>query len=241
MHAALLEMHNLDKPSVLMISIHADPVQPSGAEEGGGTHAYLRELLRDLSFNRHRCAVVTRWADPDLPDRERLSDFSVLYRIKLGDIAPIDKQRLHEFHVTALSQVKTIVDHLDWVPILFHGIYWNSGKIAMELSRNYGVPFVQTVISNGKRRVFEGLTESSNHRIETETEIFRSASVVFCISEEERQDLIKWYQIPANRLIVVGRPISSAFISPAQQTNGWPKRHSVGGETSEVEDDRGPS
>lgn len=234
-------MHNLDQPSVLMISLHADPIQPSGVEEGGGTHAYLRELLRDLSFHRHRCAVVTRWADPDLPEHQRLSDFSAIYRIKLGEIAPIDKQKLHEFHAAALSQVKALVDSLGWVPDLFHGVYWNSGRVAMELSRAYGVPFVQTVISNGKRRIFEGLVESSNHRVETETAVFRSASVVFCITEEERQDLIRWYQVPENRLIVVGRPIDSSFVTPAQRADGWPQCRSLAIEIGAKADHGRPS
>lgn len=209
-----------DTANVLIISLHADPVQPSGNGEGGGTHAYLRELLRGLARECRNATVVTRHAHPNLPAEQRLSDFTAIRRIQLGDIAPIDKRFLDGFHARTVELVSEIIHHQKWKPHVLHGVYWNSGRAAMDVAKRLGIPFVQTVISNGKRRALEGFSDNANNRITIETEVFHAASVVFCISSEERHDLIELYGVDPKKLHVVGRPVPLPFRRPAQAKFG---------------------
>lgn len=210
--------------NVLIISLHADPVQASGGGEGGGTHAYLRELLRALAFNRRHAAVVTRLASPHLPISQRLSDFTALYRIQLGLIATMDKRLLDSFHADTVDQIATIIRQLTWPVHILHGVYWNSSRAAMDLSRQLGIPFVQTVISNGRRRFEQGYRDDAAERIAIEIETYAAASAIFCISGEEREDLIRLYGIDAGKLHVVGRPVPLPFRQPAQEKDGTPRQ-----------------
>lgn len=209
--------------NVLIISLHADPVQPSGAGEGGGTHAYVREMLRGLALKCRYASVVTRHADPNLPAFQRLSDFTSIHRIALGEIAPIDKRFLNSFHNHTVKLIAEIIQNQKWPIHILHGVYWNSGRAVMDLSRQFNVPFVQTVISNGKRRQQQGYWDNADSRIEIETELFHAASAIFCISTEESNDLIHLYSVNPNKLHVVGRPVPLPFCCPAQGIDGTPR------------------
>lgn len=209
--------------NVLIISLHADPVQPSGVGEGGGTHAYVREILRGLALKCRYASVVTRHAAPSLPVVQRLSDFTMVHRIVLGEIAPIDKRHLNSYHELAVKLISEIIQNQKWPIHVLHGVYWNSGRAAMELSRQFDIPFVQTVISNGKRRLEQGYLNNADDRIEIETEIYHAAAAIFCISNEERNDLVNLYSVNPNKLHVIGRPVPLPFCNPAQGNDGMPR------------------
>lgn len=214
--------------NVLIISLHADPVQSSGSGEGGGTHAYIREILRSLALKCRHAAVVTRHADQNLPTSQRLSDYTVIHRIKLGDIAPIDKRLLNSFHDRTIKLIADIIKDQKWPIHVLHGVYWNSGRAAMDLSRQLGIPFVQTVISNGKRRLQQGYLDNADGRIEIETELYRAAAAIFCISREERNDLIDLYGVGSDKLHVIGRPVPLPFRYPAHDDCGIPRYVDLG-------------
>jgi len=209
--------------NALIISLHADPVQPSGCIEGGGTHAYVREMLRGLAYKCRYASVVTRHADPNLPADQRLSDFTAIHRIQLGEIAPIDKRFLNTFHDRTVKLIAEIIHNQKWPIHILHGVYWNSGRAAMDLSCQFGIPFVQTVISNGRRRLQQGYLDNADSRIEIETELYRAAAAIFCISSEERNDLIHLYGVDPDKLHVVGRPVPLPFRYPAQGNDGTPR------------------
>jgi len=205
---------------LVLISLHADPTTPSGAGEGGGTHAYVRELTVGLLQSQWRLTVVTRWADSGLPQRENLAANISIIRLQIGPVAPIDKRLLNDFHTISLTEaLRTLSgEHID----LIHSVYWNSGRLAQELARSFYRPFVHTVISNGWRRLQEGARNQPSARVEIETLVFTAAFAVFCISHEERYDLIEHYGVSRDKVIVVGRPVAPAFLCPCRDEYGRP-------------------
>src|SRR3954447_20276109 len=83
---------------VVIISLHADPATAAGAAEGGGTHSYLRELLAMLPRRGWRCTVLTRWASKSVPQKQRLSAYGQVERLKIGPVGRIDKKVLDDLH-----------------------------------------------------------------------------------------------------------------------------------------------
>ena len=57
-----------DKTTVI-ISLHADPSTPSGVGEGGGTHAYIRELMSGLALRGISSAFITRSSSSSLSQK----------------------------------------------------------------------------------------------------------------------------------------------------------------------------
>lgn len=192
------------------MTLHADPSVPSGAGIGGGTHAYLRELMVGLALQRRRVILMTRRPSPNLPAHERITALSHVFRIQVGPLGEMDKRKLNDHHEESLAGARTILSSIHPVRVI-HSVYWHSGRVAMDLSAELGIPYVHTVISNGRRRELEGAAGNHPERIVVETEIFKRAFSILSVSRCEKRDLVELYRIDPQKIIVVGRPVDDAF------------------------------
>jgi len=188
---------------------------------GGGTHSYLRELLTALPRRGRKVTVITRRTSTALAVRQVLSAEAVIVRVEIGEVSPIDKRLLDGLHEESLDAVRRAV--LDSAPVrLLHSVYWNSGRVAMDLSRELGIAYVHTVISNGRRRSLVGAEMDGATRSAVEKQVFERASRIFCICPAERDDLVHLYGIDATKLVVVGRPVNLEFLVPSHDDLGRP-------------------
>lgn len=211
---------------ILIITIHADPAMPPGYGEWGGTHTYMRELLDDLDENGINCILVTRRVFPELPSMEQYRPHCKIYRLENGSVAPIDKTLLQNYHTKNFEAISKIIAEQGGPPAAIHSVYWNSGRLGMELAKIYRVPFVHSVISNARGRIARGAVESVPARASYEQSIYDAANWILCVSEDEKNDLIQFYHIDAGKLIVAGQYIHPSFISPARDENGFPRLNS---------------
>ncbi|HET8799044.1 MAG TPA: glycosyltransferase [Thermoanaerobaculia bacterium] len=125
-------------------------------------------------------------------------------------------------HAQSVSAVRAAL-RASPAPIeLLHSVYWNSGRVALDLSREFGVRFVHTVISNGRRRVLVGAEEDGDRRTAVEQEVFEGAFRIFCICPAERDDLVSLYGIDPMKIMVIGRPVSIEFLVPPHDQLGTP-------------------
>ncbi len=216
---------------ILILTIHADPAMPPGYSEWGGTHTYMRELL-DIFFELHiNCVLVTRRTMEELPPIEHYNDYCTIYRLQNGDIAPIDKTKLHKYHDNNLLSVQQIIHTIGTPPKVIHSVYWNSGRLGIELAEMYNVSLVHSVISNSRGRQARGAYEPLPERAHYEQVIYNYAKWILCVSNDEKNDLIKLYNIPSEKLIVAGQYIHSSFVLPSRDNNGFPRLNSSIGTT----------
>jgi hypothetical protein len=213
----------MKKRYLTLITLHADPATSSGTVEGGGTHAYVRELMVGLPEKGWSLTVLTRWADLRLPQRETVSSNVRIIRLRINGVKQIDKRLLNDLHAVSLDEARAVLAAEPKVDLL-HSIYWNSGRVAMDLSNQFGLPFVHTVISNGWRRWRQGAQDQPPSRIEVERQVFASAFGIFCVSGQERADLVEHYAVDPNKIVVVGRPVSFSFRHPCRDEWGIPSR-----------------
>jgi glycosyltransferase involved in cell wall biosynthesis len=206
---------------LILITLHADPATPSGTAEGGGTHSYVRELMVGLAKTNWSLTVLTRWADSRLPEREMVSPSVRIVRLRINGVGPIDKRLLDDLHEVSLTEARAILVTEPKVDLL-HSVYWNSGRVAMDLSDQFGLPFVHTVISNGWRRWHQGAQDQPPSRLEIEKQVFASAFAIFCVSGQERADLVEHYAVDPNKIVVVGRPVAFSFQHPCRDEWGTP-------------------
>jgi D-inositol-3-phosphate glycosyltransferase len=213
----------LSDKKIVLICLHADPFDPAGLGEGGGTHSYLRELIEFYAVTRLEYIVMTRWSNPNLPPAQPLQGNGKLVRLRIGPLGPLDKRVLDDFHNVTVTEIENKLRSTIGVPDFLHSAYWNSGRAAMDLSRRWSVRFVHSVISNGWRRLRAGLVDQPACRITVERAVFHAAHRIFCISQQERRDLCEGYEIDPSRLVVVGRPVARRFLEPCRDGLGQPR------------------
>lgn len=208
---------------VLIISLHADPSVPSGVGEGGGTHAYLREVTAGLAMVGRPCCLITRRASPALKKQVSISPLCQMFRIDIGPPGPLHKKYLNGFHEQTLGAIRDIIIEMNHPPSVMHSVYWNSGRAALELFIDTGIPFVHTVISNGIGRRLRGARGHASIREEIERKIYHGAYCIFSISSSEKEDLVKLYDVSKDKIIVVGRPVDPCYQKAAHDETGQPR------------------
>lgn len=211
------------KNYILLISMHADTAMPPGYDEWGGTHTYMKELLDNFGKMNIPCIFITRKSMRYFPSREQYNHCCRIIRLTNGDNEPMSKLELHRYHRENLNKILDIIYAQDGLPCVIHSVYWNSGRLAMELSSLLNIPFVHSVISNSRGRVSRGAKEPIPMREGYEQEVYERAHIILCVSEDEKNDLIKFYRIPQDKLIVCGQYIAPSFLYPAHDMNGFPR------------------
>lgn len=213
--------------NLLIISLHADPSMPPGVGEWGGTHTYMRELLTELYNSDYNVVLITRKVYPHEEDIQEISTFCHILRLTLGLFENFDKRELYNLHEATFIQVIDKLNELNFIPDIIHSVYWNSGHLAMRLSNLWNIPYVHSVISNGKGRNEHGATGTAPHRIEIETQVFTHASIILCVAESEKKEICKYYKIPPSKVIVAGQYIHPAFISASHNSFGAPRKSGI--------------
>jgi len=206
---------------VIVISIHADPAMAPGYEEWGGTHIYMKELIDGFKERKIKCVMFTRKCMP-FKDIEQYNEYCTVIRLSNGNAELIDKNILWQYHEKNLTQIQEFID-MNGKPEIIHSVYWNSGRLAMELGKNNGIKFVHSVISNSIGRVSRGAIEAVSMRAEYERQIYENSEWIICVSDDERNDIIRFYNISSEKIIVAGQHINEAFLLPSRDTNGFPR------------------
>ena len=212
---------------LLIISLHADPSMPPGVGEWGGTHTYMRELLTELYDADYDVILITRKVYPNEETVEQVSPFCRILRLTLGAFDNFDKRDLYELHEVTFLQLIEKLNELEFVPDIIHSVYWNSGHLAMRLSNLWNIPYVHSVISNGKGRNKHGATGTAAHRIDIETQVFTHASFILCVAESEKAEVCEYYGIQSSKVIIEGQYINPAFISATHNSFGSPRKSGI--------------
>lgn len=217
----------MDRKNLLIISLHASPSMPPGVNEWGGTHTYMRELLTDLSGSKYNIILVTRKVFPEEQDMEQVIPNGKILRLTLGSFEDFDKRNLYDLHEITLKQLITQLDHIEFKPDVIHSVYWNSGHLAMKLSRLWKIPYVHSVISNAIGRNLHGAQGTAEHRIHVEREVFLNASFIICVAESEKKEISKFYDTNKCKIIVAGQYVHPSFINPPHNKYGFPRKSGI--------------
>ncbi len=213
--------------NLLIISLHASPSMAPGVSEWGGTHTYMKELLCELDYSKFNVVFVTRKVFEFQPNIEKINDNCLIINHTFGEFKNFDKRTISAYHNSNVNSLKIHLKKLHFKPDVIHSVYWNSGHIAYELSKCYSVPYVHSVISNGKGRILRGADGTAVDRIKTEELVFNNARYILCVSDSEKQDIINMYNIDPNKIFIAGQFVHPSFLYPPHNQYGCPRLSSL--------------
>jgi D-inositol-3-phosphate glycosyltransferase len=202
---------------ILIISLHADPSIAPGAEEGGGTHMYISELMNMFIIKQVEALIITRKAS--VGDEVFKYGTVKLIRLPIGPAKQWDKSNLENLESELNDFVLRTLNQEKFIPDIIHSVYWHSGRVGIHLSNIFNKPLIYTVISNGLRKQLNGYNVSEARCIE-ELRIFQKAQLIISICNEEKEDLIKLYGIDKQKIRVVGRGVDNIFLQEIYDEKG---------------------
>ncbi len=191
--------------SVMLISVHGDPLIPLGSIQAGGQNVYVREVAQALDETGWRVDVFTHHANPSQPAESRLGQRSRVVRLCAGRPRFTPKQELFPLLPRFRDQVIEWAAMRSRVYTAIHSNYWLSGWVGMQLKRHWGIPQFHTFHSLGKIRAASVIAQglSMNTRFQIEQDIITTCDKVLATNPVEQELLNKHYQVPDGKIRVV--------------------------------------
>lgn len=180
---------------------------------------YVGELAYQLARKGYEVDIFTRREHPQLPQIVQWRDGVRVVHIKAGPVECIPKEQLlpymADFRENMLSFMREEQIHYD----LIHANFFMSALVAFELKALLHIPFVVTFHALGHvRRIHQG--EQDNfppERLDIETAAIKQADYIIAECPQDREDLIKYYHAPADKIRVVPCGVNTEEMFPVDQ------------------------
>jgi phosphoheptose isomerase len=193
------------KKKVAFISEHASPLASLGGVDSGGQNVYVAELARNLITLGYKVDIYTRWDNSNLPQIIDWIPGVRVIHMKAGPVEIMEKEKLLPFIPEFTSNMLSFIAKESEDYGLVHANFFMSAMVAIEIKRAYNVPFVVTFHALGMiRKIHQGHEDKfPAERIDIEKQIVREADFIIAECPQDREDLIKYYDAPADRITLI--------------------------------------
>jgi D-inositol-3-phosphate glycosyltransferase len=204
---------------IAFISDHASPLADLGGIDTGGQNVYVGQLCRFLADQGYRIDLYTRWEDPA---RQRVVNWLPNVRVihvKAGQVDVRPKEELlplmDEFRENMLAFIRE--EKLNYE--LIHAHFFMSALVASKIKQILGIPYTVTFHALGYiRQIHQGANDKfPAERIAIEKDVARQADSVIAECPQDRDDLIRYYNVPADKITIIPCGFSEEEFYPVEK------------------------
>ena len=203
--------------NLALLSFHSCPAGRLGEKDTGGMNAYVLQIAREYARRGNRVDVFTRHHDPNDPKIVEIEDGARVIHLDSG---PADAAKSDLFgHIPRfLGELYRFQRAEGTRYDIVHSHYWLSGRVGMALSREWGCPHVATfhTLAKTKMRARAGEREPQL-REDVEGLIMSDADGVIVSTEEERQDIARYYGAPRHNIEVIPAGVNLEMFQPVDR------------------------
>ena len=202
---------------VAMLSVHTSPLAQPGSGDAGGMNVYVHALASALARAGVGVDVLTRREHAEQPPVVVVEPGYRVMHIDAGPCAPVPRHMFPElvapFSEAARAQLERCGTDYD----LLHANYWVSGAVGHRLKHELDLPLVTTFHSLDRVRAAAGLDDEVTLRPRVEAEVVRCADLVVAATDEERDQLVRYYGADPERVVIVPQGVDATLFSPGDQ------------------------
>lgn len=199
---------------VAQLSLHASPLGTPGAGDVGGMQVYVRELSSELARLGYEVDMFTR-RDGDLPHVEEIAPGLRLIRVDAGPASPVDKEEQVELLPALVRNMRPYLAGEGRGYDVLHSHYWQSGRAARILAREFDLPHVTMFHTLGEVKNRARITEREPRlRILHERHVARSADAIVTASSHEQALLDRHYGAPTRRMVTIPCGVDLGMFHP---------------------------
>lgn len=203
--------------NLALLSFHSCPVGRLGEKDTGGMNAYVLQLAREYARRGNRVDVFTRHHNPNDPKIVEIEDGARVIHLDSG---PADAAKSDLFgHIPRFLGELYRFQRAEGARYdIIHSHYWLSGRVGMALSREWGCPHVATFHTLAKTKMRARAGESEPQlREDVEGLIMSDADGVIVSTEEERQDIARYYGAPRHNIEVIPAGVNLEMFQPVDR------------------------
>ncbi|MBM3934077.1 MAG: glycosyltransferase family 1 protein [SAR202 cluster bacterium] len=197
--------------------MHGCPNARLGEKDTGGMNVYVLQVARELGKLGKHVDVFTRVHDVNEPRIVRLGENARVIHIDAGAVDET-KEALHHFVGDFADGVEAFRRSEGLSYYLIHSHYWLSGVAAIDLSKRWAVPHVTTFHTLARTKMFARIGETEPQLRETaETEIIRNVDAVVVSTEQEKEDIVRLYQVSPKMVRIISAGVDLERFYPTDK------------------------
>ncbi len=205
---------------IAIISAHSCPVGDLGTRDTGGMSVYIRELARELGRKGHTVDIYTRVHDPADARIEELAENVRLIHLKAGREAKIQKMDVYfslpEF--TFNLENFWMENGLNYDIVFSH--YWMSALVGKYLWETKRIPYITMYHTLGAVKNAIGIGEGEPElRLVSERETVQDCQRIIVATEQEKEDLVCYYEARAEKIGVVPCGVNMELFRPINKAD----------------------
>jgi D-inositol-3-phosphate glycosyltransferase len=202
--------------SIALISEHASPLANLGGVDTGGQNVYVAQLAKYLAKIGYRVDVFTRKDDAALADIVNWVDGIRVINVKAGPDTTVIKEDLLQYMSEFKNNMVKFIRRHNIEYALVHANFFMSALVAMGIKDELDIPFVVTFHALGHvRRIHQAEADKFPvARLAIEEEAVRQADHIIAECPQDKEDLMKYYHAPEEKVSIVPCGFSASEFSP---------------------------
>lgn len=189
---------------IATLMVHTSPLDQAGTGDAGGMNIYVVEAAQNMAAMGVQVDIFTRRTNTQIADVVDVAPGVRVIQLNVGPVSGVTKEQLPklipELSVAfgdALSKTKYDI---------IHSHYWISGKVAMPVAKELGIPLVHTMHTMARVKnlnLAEGETPEPMIRVQGETQVVAAADALVANTDAEAASLVSLYEACPDNVLVV--------------------------------------
>jgi D-inositol-3-phosphate glycosyltransferase len=195
--------------------VHTSPLDQAGTGDAGGMNIYVVEAAQNMAAMGVQVDIFTRRTNTDIADVVEVSPGVRVIQLNVGPVSGVTKEQLPKLipELSVAFSKAMSNDHHD----VIHSHYWISGKVAMPVAKELGIPLVHTMHTMARVKnlnLAEGETPEPMIRVQGETQVVAAADALVANTDAEAASLVSLYEACPDNVLVVSPGVNLKVFTP---------------------------
>ncbi len=185
--------------------VHTSPLDQAGTGDAGGMNIYVCESAAQMAAQGIQVDIFTRRANNDYPDIVDLGNGVRVLHLNVGPVHGVTKEKLPAL-IPDLSAAFKAAMMCQGSYDIIHSHYWISGKVAMPVAKELGIPLAHTMHTMARVKnlaLAEGETPEPMIRVQGESQVVAAADALIANTDAEAASLVSLYEACPDNVSVV--------------------------------------
>jgi D-inositol-3-phosphate glycosyltransferase len=193
------------KKRIAFISEHASPLATLGGVDSGGQNVYVAELPKQLVKLGYNVDVYTRKESYEINEVINWLPGIRVIHVKAGPEKVVPKEKLLYLMEEFANNMIAFIRREEVVYELVHANFFMSALVASKVKKVFHIPYVVTFHALGLVRKIhqKEMDQFPPERVEIERRTFRNADHIIAECPQDREDMIRLYNAPPEKISIV--------------------------------------
>ncbi|CAN2171994.1 RfaG Glycosyltransferase [Candidatus Nanopelagicaceae bacterium] len=200
---------------IATLMVHTSPLDQAGAGDAGGMNIYVCEAAQNMAAMGVKVDIFTRRTNNEVADVVEVAPGVRVIQLNVGPVSGVTKELLPKLipDLSAAFKEALLATRYD----IIHSHYWISGKVAMPVAKELGIPLVHTMHTMARVKnlnLAEGEVPEPMIRVQGETQVVAAADALIANTDAEAASLVSLYEACPDNVLVVSPGVNLKVFTP---------------------------